>query len=261
MFLQHGSILSHFTLNTPKNNETTYPPKIAKAFVITGFSALSVLAIECSSNAASITTFSNRVTFDSAVGATTLEDFTNRFNFPIPNGTLSSTTSFGTLSAGDIKAGAIYTTPVGSGNYFNIDAGGDFVGGFLDGFNPSTRDLTITYSPLISAFGFDTNSFMPNFDITINFLSGLGYTANFAGITGTQFFGFQSDAADIQSVIISGNNSGLAFAIDNHAFGGSAVATSVPEPFTVLGTIFSAGYGVALKRKLAKAQADKEDVS
>jgi hypothetical protein len=37
--------------------------------------------------------------------------------------------------------------------------------------------------------------------------------------------------------------------------------TSVPEPFTLLGTIFGAGYGVSLKRKLAKAKQDKEDIS
>jgi hypothetical protein len=41
----------------------------------------------------------------------------------------------------------------------------------------------------------------------------------------------------------------------------AANSTSVPEPFTVLGTIFGAGYGVAMKRKLAKAQADKQDIS
>jgi hypothetical protein len=40
----------------------------------------------------------------------------------------------------------------------------------------------------------------------------------------------------------------------------AASATAVPEPFTVLGTIFGAGYGVALKRKLSKAQADKQDI-
>jgi len=40
----------------------------------------------------------------------------------------------------------------------------------------------------------------------------------------------------------------------------TASATSVPEPFTVLGTIFGAGYGVALKRKLAKDR-DKADIS
>ncbi|AFY94926.1 hypothetical protein Cha6605_3964 [Chamaesiphon minutus PCC 6605] len=40
----------------------------------------------------------------------------------------------------------------------------------------------------------------------------------------------------------------------------AASTTAVPEPFTVLGTIFGVGSGVALKRKLAKAQADKEDI-
>ncbi|WP_373543244.1 PEP-CTERM sorting domain-containing protein [Chamaesiphon sp.] len=40
----------------------------------------------------------------------------------------------------------------------------------------------------------------------------------------------------------------------------TANATEVPEPFTVLGTIFGAGFGVALKRKLAKDR-DKADIS
>ncbi len=50
------------------------------------------------------------------------------------------------------------------------------------------------------------------------------------------------------------------FVLDNLSLN-NAPATDVPEPFTVLGTIFGAGYGVALKRKLAKAQQDKEDIS
>jgi len=37
-------------------------------------------------------------------------------------------------------------------------------------------------------------------------------------------------------------------------------ATAVPEPFTILGTLFGAGSGVTLKRKLAKAQADKRSI-
>ncbi|WP_373546667.1 hypothetical protein [Chamaesiphon sp.] len=36
--------MSRFTLNPPKNNATTYPPKIAKALLLTSFSALSVVA-------------------------------------------------------------------------------------------------------------------------------------------------------------------------------------------------------------------------
>ncbi|WP_339674045.1 PEP-CTERM sorting domain-containing protein [Dasania marina] len=189
---------------------------------------LSACLFASAANAGFITTFSDRATFDAAAGSTTLENFTSTSHFPIPGGSLSSTSSFGSLSAGDIQSGATYTTPVGSGNYFNIDAGGGFTGGFLDGFNPADRDLTITYSPLISAFGFDTNSLMNDFDITVNFLSGASYNANFTGISSMKFFGFQSDAADIQSVLISGNNSSFGFAIDNHSFGGDVSA--VPEP-------------------------------
>lgn len=185
-----------------------------------------------SANAGSIAIFSDRSLFDAAVGSTTLENFTSTYHFPIPGGSLSSTSSFGTLSAGDIQVGATYTTPVGTGNYFNIDAGAGFTGGFLDGFNPSTRDLTIKYDPLISAFGFDTNALMPDFDIVINFVSGSSYQANFTGITSMRFFGFQSNLTDIQSVLISGNNSYFGFAIDNHSFGGDV--STVPEPASIV---------------------------
>ncbi len=184
-----------------------------------------------------ITTFTDRTLFDSAVGATILEDFTNSPHLPIPNGTLSSTTSFGTLNAGDIQPGVVYSTPLGSGNYFNIDGGGGFIGGFLDGAFPPTRDLTITYNSAIGAFGFDTNILMePNFDIGINFLSGPTYNNTFSvtSTTNMQFFGFQSSLIDIQSVVIGSSNSTFGFAIDNHSFGGAASGSApIPEPATI----------------------------
>ena len=40
----------------------------------------------------------------------------------------------------------------------------------------------------------------------------------------------------------------------------AAATTAVPEPFTILGTLFGAGYGVSLKRRLAKAQAEKGSI-
>ena len=96
---------------------------------------------------------------------------------------------------------------------------------------------------------------MPDFDITINFLSGTSYTNNFSNISNMQFFGFQSDMADITSVVISGNNSYFGFAIDNHAFGGTGTGTgnaSVPEPagliLLALGLI---GLTITRKQKLS----------
>jgi hypothetical protein len=52
-----------------------------------------------------------------------------------------------------------------------------------------------------------------------------------------------------------------ALQFDNINVTPTASATTVPEPFTVLGTIFGAGYGVSLKRKLAKSKQDKEEIS
>lgn len=200
-------------------------------------------------NAASITTFTDRALFDAAVGPTVLENFTSTSHFPIPGGTLDSTTSFGSLNAGDIQVGATYSTPVGPGNYFNIDAGGGFTGGFLDSLSSTgERDLTITYDSSISAFGFDTNSLMPNFDITINFTSGGTYTNSFSGISGMTFFGFQSDLADISSVVIDGNGSSFNFAIDNHSFGGVS-AVPVPAAVWLFGSGLIGLIGFARRKK------------
>jgi hypothetical protein len=66
---------------------------------------------------------------------------------------------------------------------------------------------------------------------------------------------------DLVSVDWVGTSLNNVLQFDNINVASTVSATSVPEPFTVLGTIFGAGYGVALKRKFAKAQQDKEDIS
>ncbi len=182
-----------------------------------------------------ITTFSDRATFDAAVGPTTVEDFTPNAHFPITSGILNDQTAEAGLAPGDIESGVTYSTPVGGGFFFNIDAGGGFDGGFLDSLRGTgTRALTVTFDAAASAFGFDTNELMgTDFDITINFLSGTPFSQNFAVTQATnplQFFGFQSDAADITSLVIQGNGSNFNYALDNFAF----TSATVPAPATVL---------------------------
>lgn len=195
--------------------------------------ALSLASATSLASAGAITTFSDRTVFDAAVGATTLETFTDTYHFPIPGASLGTSSSFGSLKAGDIKAGAVYSTPNDNNVSFNIDAGGGFDGGFLDGSHDSPESLTISYSPLVSAFGFDTNNFMGGFNLTINFASGPAYSRYFDAVDSMSFFGFKSSLADITSVLVSGSGDlGFDFAIDNHAFtsAGAASVGNVPEP-------------------------------
>lgn len=209
-------------------------------------------------NAATITTFTDRSAFNSAVGTTTLENFTNAAHYPIPNGALSSTTSFTSiytapLNAGDIKAGATYTTPVTTDTafYFNIDAGGLFTnGGALDSLSKTSK-LTISYDPLVAAFGFDAYQYMSEFDVMINFLGGSSYTKHFSFSTSVQFFGFQSDAADIQSVVIGGTNTIMGFAIDDHSYGGTPSPVPLPSATWLLFSGLLSLIGVARRSKQA----------
>lgn len=112
-------------------------------------------------------------------------------------------------------------------------------------FDLSSIDLTTAgNSSLIANF---TGTKADNSTVTRSFttdaLQNTFQTVNFTGFTDLVSVNWTQSAGYIQ--------------FDNI----NVSATAVPEPFTVLGTIFGAGYGVALKRKLEKAQADKEDIS
>ena len=234
-----------------------------------------MLLIVCGSasiaESASITSFSERNNFNTAVGATPLivEDFTESSHYPISTGILNSQTNLDTLEEpirpGDIEPGATYSTPVGTGSFFNIIASpeipgiGGFTGGFLNSFSSSTdpdRTLTVDFDNNVSAFGFDTNSFMgDSFNLTINFASRGSFVGNFLvnnSARDLQFFGFQSDATDIQSINIDGiiandiGNSSYAFAVDNFTY------TAVPEPFTAGAPVIAGCIGLWLKRKKRK---------
>jgi hypothetical protein len=112
-------------------------------------------------------------------------------------------------------------------------------------------------------------------------------------LTGTQYIGIKADgsrvnfsptsplpvAGSLQTIIIPSTftnlisvnqNLGSTFPLPPVQFDNinvtptpivTAPATDVPEPLTILGTLFGAGYSVALKRKLATSQQDKTDIN
>jgi hypothetical protein len=214
--------------------------------------AAAALAAVVVDSSAIITTYSDRPTFLAAVGGTfTTEDFTDDDHIPIASGILNQFTAEAGLVPGDIEPGVTYSTPVGRRFFFNIDAGGGYTGGFLDGFYEGDPDraLTITFGSAASAFGFDSNVLMGNdFDILIKFASGPDYAGNFsvAGTVDLQFFGFQSSQTDILSVIIHGNGEPeIAFALDNFTFnaGGSGRVPDSSSTFALLG-LSIAGFGL-----------------
>jgi hypothetical protein len=194
-----------------------------------------------------ITTFNNRSTFDTAVGATTVEDFTSTAHFPITTGVLNSFTNLvvqtgSPITPGTIQPGVTYSTVVSGNtnrNDFNIDAGGGFTGGFLDSIrdpgNPSIGALlTVAFTGPVAALGFDTNSLMGNtFAITIDFTSGAPFVSAAVPVGGSGFFGFESNLQDIKSVEIAGTSGTYGFALDNFTFTQTGTFSATPEPASI----------------------------
>ena len=216
------------------------------------------LLLPVTASAGLITTFSDRAAFDAAVGTTVVEDFGPDANFPITSGILNSFTNEAGILPGDIAPGVTYSTEVGTGNFFNIDAGGGFQGGFLDSivFPSGERTLTVNFDTAVAAFGFDTNSLMGSaFSLLINFSDGTSteFSQAVGSGLGLQFFGYQSSLVDIDSLNIRGNNTTFNFALDNFTFGGGSGSVSpVPAPgaLSLLGLCL-AGMGVARRRQQA----------
>ena len=165
----------------------------------------------------------------SAGGRAVVEDFTDDDHFPILSCRLDSRTREEGLQAGDIEPGVVYSTHCSDAERFelNID-GGAFEGGFLDGFHHGERfdqrALRVRFTEPVRAFGFDTNELMGrtfkvriiHTDGEVQVVDGLDVSAGFFQ---TQFFGFVSDAADIERVRVLGTgNRTFGFALDNFRF-------------------------------------------
>jgi hypothetical protein len=217
------------------------------------FVAATALAATASGAFGQVTQYSDRTTFETATGATTIVDFSNSYHFPISNGVLDSRTvcvkcDGGPIPAGTIPAGITFSIPVGSGNFFNIDILGGYAGGFLDGLGTSygnpLNPVTITFNAAQSAFGFDTNDLMGNFTVTAFDGSSAFPTFDY-GAAG--FYGFQSIIPDITSVQIEGSSGSFDFDFDNFTFN-DTLTSGIPEPATwAIMLMGLGGLGVAMR--------------
>ena len=204
--------------------------------------------------AAGTITQSDRASVVAALGGgAVVEDFSSDFHFPISTGVLNAATDLvmangAPITPGMILAGVTYSTPVGSGNFFNIDGLSSFYsGGFLDSLNANTV-LTATFDAAQTSFGFDTNKKMGGFfNITINFANGTPYTAkvtvpNSNTLSG---FGFTSSGADIISATLTAAP-GSGFALDSFTYG---PGVPLPEPGSLALLAGFLGAGLLVRRK------------
>lgn len=217
-----------------------FPSLIASAIALT---------LAANAHAGSATLTNDRTAFEAAlVGPFTVETFGGVYSFPISTGVLNSATELAVsngapIHAGDIKPGVTYSTPVGESFFFNIDTGGGFTGGFLDGFYGGLPDrkLTVKFDQPVNAFGFDGNYLGGTQQVTIKFTDSSTQTFAAAPVGGMTFFGFTGSAIDSVTIGSANNGSSFAFAVDNVTFGKTS---AVPEPESyamVMGGLLVAG--------------------
>lgn len=223
---------------------------------------ITMLLIAMPAFAGPINTYTDRSTFSSAVGGPlTIEDFTQFAHYPIRSGVLNASTNEAGITPGTIKSGVTYSTPIGLGNFFNIDAGGGYVGGFLDGFSPSNRKVEVTFDSPTTAFGFDSGGLGSlTIDVVIHFVSGPDQAFTLTYPSSKQFFGFQSASADITGATINNNGGFFGFDFDNFTFeSNSGGASAVPEPASMI-TLAAGALGM-LGFRMRKQKADAGSVA
>ncbi len=220
-----------------------------------GVRALLFAALAGMLSAGNITALSDRSSFDTAVGATTLETFENApFCNALP-GPLNSASSFncsivGSIAPGEIQPGPTYSAPNSAYNKsFLIDRGGVFLGNrvlvMLAGAGPSGDPLTVTFANPVAAVGFDFFNVLQ--DSNVQFSVSFTFNTPGGGVNideplstdFSRFFGFQSSKTDITSISIDTNDATYEVALDNFSFGGSpsGSASATPEPATLFGTL------------------------
>ena len=217
-----------------------------------------VMSAASTAHAGAITFFNNDLAgYTTALGGATvtLETFTSTTHFPISTGVLNSATNLPGIgiTPGTIQPGVTYSTPVGSGFFFNIDCcrttSNAADAPFLDTITGGARQVTATFDSATNAFGFlGLGEWMgQSLDITIHFLAGADYSDTITLGGQNLFLGFVSSASDIASVVIGGGNAGgsgstgMTFAIDDFQFVTSPGTPTVPEP----GSLMLAGLGLA----------------
>lgn len=190
--------------------------------------------------AGTITTYTDRTSFNAVAGAVNVETFGGGTFNPIPDGTIASGATLGGYT---FVPGVTYSTPVPAHVIMTIDycPSCGFDGVYLDviGFNNvASGPLAATFDAPVGAFAFDTDNLGGGEEfVTINFASDPEYSTTFevTSLAPTQFFGFQSDAQDITSVVVGYTNvSGgvnYGFAVDNFTFSDTA---SAPEPASLV---------------------------
>lgn len=231
---------------------------------------IATLAIACAlfasnmAQAGTITQYTDVNSFDTAIsGAVSVEDFTNSVHYPIPGGTLNSATNVtvtngSPITPGMILPGVTYSTPAGTGYYFNIDGGLYFTGGFLDRTSGGSNNnanvaLTTTFDQSVNGFGFLTSPLMgTELNVTINFT--LGSPAVFSNLSipandSTSFFGFVSNATDITSATIYGNSPDRPFTIDNFTYPEYNAAVPEPASIVMMGLAVLAGVGTMWRNR------------
>ncbi|MBD2527272.1 PEP-CTERM sorting domain-containing protein [Nostoc sp. FACHB-133] len=200
----------------------------------------------------------DRLAFETANPGLMIEDFENGNiatdqAFPFPDERLNNATNNAYFSPGDIL----------SGIEFKVSGDSNFAVSNNAFVNTTTKlilaaqasaDILINLNPGVTSVGFDIYDFGGTDDNLLVEVLGSSsvlskFTFNLSALN-QQFIGVTSDSKNISSIrlthLLTGPCCAGAYGIDNVAFGG---VVSVPEPFTLGGTVLASAIGLSIKRK------------